>query len=109
MKQQQIDLITKQWHEMSDHAKDGAPLGGFLCNCAVVAPRILAILDPLTDDIIREVNEENARLMEAARVLTNNALKAFDEGTALRRELSAVSRDRDWYRDHRFWRGKRPE
>lgn len=37
------DEIARAWHEGSDHARDGSPFGGGLCNCENVADRLLAL------------------------------------------------------------------
>ena len=36
--------VARAWHEGSDHAKDGTPFGGPLCNCDQVAGRIMPML-----------------------------------------------------------------
>lgn len=38
------ERVARAWHEGSDHAKDGAPFGGPLCNCWQVAGRIMPML-----------------------------------------------------------------
>ena len=38
------ESVAHDWHEGSDHAKDGAPFGGPLCNCWQVAERIMPML-----------------------------------------------------------------
>jgi hypothetical protein len=38
------ERIARAWHEGSDHAKDGTPFGGPLCNCWQVAGRIMPML-----------------------------------------------------------------
>lgn len=34
------ETVARQWHEGSDHAADGEPFGGHLCNCMKVAERV---------------------------------------------------------------------
>lgn len=38
------ERVARVWHEGSDHAADGAPFGGPLCNCWQVADRIMPML-----------------------------------------------------------------
>ena len=38
------ERVARAWHSQSDHAKDGTPLGGSLCNCDRVAERIMPML-----------------------------------------------------------------
>ena len=38
------ERVARAWHEGSDHAADGVPFGGPLCNCDQVAGRIIPIL-----------------------------------------------------------------
>ena len=38
------ERVARAWHEGSDHAKDGTPFGGPLCNCWQVAERIMPML-----------------------------------------------------------------
>mgnify|MGYP000918313442 CR=1 FL=1 len=38
------ERVARAWHEGSDHAKDGTPFGGPLCNCWQVAGRIMPML-----------------------------------------------------------------
>lgn len=44
---------AEQWHAASDHAKDGEPLGGPLCNCQSVAARASALGWQTTPDAAR--------------------------------------------------------
>lgn len=37
--------VALQWHELSDHAADGTPFGGWLCNCEQPAKRVQIIID----------------------------------------------------------------
>lgn len=37
------DTMVEQWHAASDHAKDGTPIGGYLCNCARVISRAILL------------------------------------------------------------------
>ncbi|GLB62682.1 hypothetical protein NCCP2495_05600 [Dietzia sp. NCCP-2495] len=39
------ERVARVWHAGSDHAKDGSPFGGPLCNCWRVAGRIMPMLD----------------------------------------------------------------
>ena len=43
------ERIARDWHEGSDHAADGTPFGGPLCNCWQVAGRIMPIIQVLRD------------------------------------------------------------
>ena len=36
--------LAREWHELSDHAADGTPFGGGLCNCIKQAERVERIL-----------------------------------------------------------------
>lgn len=36
--------VARRWHEGSDHARDGEPFGGPLCNCMKVAGRLRPML-----------------------------------------------------------------
>lgn len=36
--------IARRWHDGSDHARDGEPFGGPLCNCLQVAERIAHLI-----------------------------------------------------------------
>lgn len=38
------ESVARSWHAGSDHAKDGTPFGGPLCNCWQVAERMLPML-----------------------------------------------------------------
>lgn len=38
------ERVARAWHAGSDHAADGAPFGGPLCNCYRVAERMLPML-----------------------------------------------------------------
>ena len=38
------ERVARAWHEGSDHAVDGTPFGGPLCNCWRVAGRMLPML-----------------------------------------------------------------
>ena len=38
------ESVARSWHEGSDHAADGTPFGGPLCNCWRVAERIMPML-----------------------------------------------------------------
>ena len=44
------ERVARAWHAGSDHAKDGAPFGGPLCNCWQVAERIMPMLRDAFDD-----------------------------------------------------------
>ena len=37
------DDMAHQWHEASDHGKDGTPFGGYLCNCERIAERAVRL------------------------------------------------------------------
>ena len=37
------DTYIRQWHDASDHARDGSELGGFLCNCERIVDRATKI------------------------------------------------------------------
>lgn len=39
------ERVARAWHEGSDHAADGTPFGGPLCNCWRVAGRMLPMLN----------------------------------------------------------------
>jgi hypothetical protein len=34
-----VERMARAWHEVSDHAADGMPFGGPLCNCERIAER----------------------------------------------------------------------
>lgn len=36
---QLVETMARNWHNTSDHAKDGTPYGGTLCNCDRIAHR----------------------------------------------------------------------
>ena len=38
------ERVARAWHVESDHAADGVPFGGPLCNCDQVAGRIMPML-----------------------------------------------------------------
>lgn len=42
--------VARSWHEGSDHAADGVPFGGPLCNCDQVAGRIIPMLSKAYDE-----------------------------------------------------------
>lgn len=44
------ERVARQWHAGSDHAADGAPFGGPLCNCTQVAGRIMPMLSKAYDE-----------------------------------------------------------
>ena len=48
------ERIARAWHEGSDHAKDGTPFGGPLCNCWQVAGRLVPMLSEAWADAIGE-------------------------------------------------------
>lgn len=39
-----VEDVARLWHEGSDHARDGSPFGGYLCNCMRVAKRVTPML-----------------------------------------------------------------
>lgn len=39
-----IEKSAQLWHDGSDHARDGEPFGGPLCNCMSVAERLRPLL-----------------------------------------------------------------
>lgn len=39
----EIEQMSRQWHAVSDHAADGAPFGGWLCNCNQIARRAASL------------------------------------------------------------------
>jgi hypothetical protein len=45
-----IEAMAQEWHEASDHARDGAPYGSPICNCENVAWRAYALGWRKTDD-----------------------------------------------------------
>ena len=38
------ERVARTWHEGSDHATDGTPFGGPLCNCWRAAGRLMPML-----------------------------------------------------------------
>ena len=49
------ERVARDWHEGSDHAKDGTPFGGPLCNCDRVAGRMLPMLRDAEVAVLRSV------------------------------------------------------
>lgn len=39
-----VEDVARRWHDGSDHARDGSPFGGHLCNCMRVAKRVTPML-----------------------------------------------------------------
>lgn len=39
-----MEDVARRWHDGSDHARDGSPFGGHLCNCMRVAKRVTPML-----------------------------------------------------------------
>lgn len=39
-----VEEVARRWHEGSDHARDGSPFGGPLCNCMRIARRVTPML-----------------------------------------------------------------
>lgn len=39
-----VEEVARRWHEGSDHARDGSPFGGHLCNCMRIARRVTPML-----------------------------------------------------------------
>lgn len=48
------ETVARQWHEGSDHAADGEPFGGPLCNCHRVAKRMLPMLAAAWNECVSE-------------------------------------------------------
>ena len=48
------ETAARQWHAGSDHAADGEPFGGPLCNCDRVAGRLMPMLSEAWADAIGE-------------------------------------------------------
>ena len=44
------ERVARSWHDGSDHAADGVPFGGPLCNCDQVAERMLPMLRDAWDE-----------------------------------------------------------
>ena len=44
------ERVARAWHAGSDHAADGEPFGGPLCNCRRVADRIMPMLRDAWDE-----------------------------------------------------------
>lgn len=61
------ESVASAWHAGSDHAKDGAPFGGPLCNCWQVAERIM----PMLADAWREGRKAGVDDMIAADLGVN--------------------------------------
>ena len=54
------ERVARSWHEGSDHAKDGTPFGGPLCNCWQVAGRIMPMLAEAKAAALREAADAEA-------------------------------------------------
>ena len=44
------ERVARAWHDGSDHAADGVPFGGPLCNCDRVAERLVPMLADAWED-----------------------------------------------------------
>ena len=44
------ESVARAWHDGSDHAADGEPFGGPLCNCLAMAGRIVPMLAEAFND-----------------------------------------------------------
>lgn len=55
------ERVARVWHEGSDHAADGTPFGGPLCNCWRVAGRIMPMLAEAWDEGYPVGNRHNGR------------------------------------------------
>ena len=44
------ERVAREWHDGSDHARDGEPFGGPMCNCHAVAGRIIPMLSEAWDE-----------------------------------------------------------
>lgn len=57
--EERLERIARRWHEKSDHAADGEPFGGMLCNCRRLAIKIKPLLE--------EAYGDGARMADNAR------------------------------------------
>lgn len=74
-------LMAHDWHEHSDHAADGTPFGGPLCNCEQIARRAVRLgwVPSATSREIQDRLAEAERIKEPDRVdrLRVNSLRAL--------------------------------
>lgn len=49
-----VEEVARRWHDGSDHARDGSPFGGHLCNCTRVAKRLTPMLRQVWNDAYRD-------------------------------------------------------
>ena len=68
-----VESLAREWHARSDHAADGDPFGGYLCNCERVAER----LAPLIAERVEAAKAEaDVRWMKVAVMRDGDAIRA---------------------------------
>lgn len=93
--QEQRDLALL-FHKHSDHAKDGIPLGGHLCNCTDTCARVEMLINRVTylesEAGWTPQDSANAHLVEEVVRLNSLVRKMRDENSALKHEHTLAVR-----------------